>query len=247
MAKAGPKPDGGIAGRRVQSAEVRALLVAAAIETLRETGFAGASAREIAGRAGYSQALIFYHFGSVNGLLLAALDEVSARRMDAYRGLLDHATSVTALSESARSIFVQDLDSGHVRVLVEMITGAQSVPGLGEQVAERLRPWRDLAEDAMRRALGRSAASRLLPPAEAAHALVAGFLGLELLASLDGDRDAALAVFDRARSLARLLDVLGGLRLPAAAKAAGTKAAADKSARDKSVGDKPEGDKATGD
>jgi AcrR family transcriptional regulator len=227
MAKAGPKPDGGIATRRVQSAEVRAVLVAAAIETLRETGFAGASAREIAGRAGYSQALIFYHFGSVNGLLLAALDEVSDRRMDAYRGLLDHATSVTALSESARSIFIQDLDSGHVRVLVEMITGAQSVPGLGEQVAERLRPWRDLAEDAMRRALGRSAASRLLPPAEAAHALVAGFLGLELLASLDGDRDAALAVFDRARSLARLLDVLGGLRLPAAGKAAGDKATGD--------------------
>lgn len=229
MAKAGPKPDGGTASRRAQSAEVRAVLVAAAIETLRETGFAGASAREIAGRAGYSQALIFYHFGSVNDLLLAALDEVSARRMDAYRGLLDHATSVTALSESARSIFVQDLDSGHVRVLVEMITGAQSVPGLGEQVAERLRPWRDLAEDAMRRALGRSAASRLLPPAEAAHALVAGFLGLELLASLDGDRDAALAVFDRARSLARMLDVLGGLRLPASDKTAGDRSAGDNS------------------
>ncbi len=48
-----------------------------------------------------------------------------------------------------------------------------------------------------------------------AHALVAGFLGLELLASLDGDRAAAIAVFDRFRSLARVLDVLGGLRLPA--------------------------------
>jgi AcrR family transcriptional regulator len=246
MAKAGPKPDGGTASRRAQSAEVRAVLVAAAIETLRETGFAGASAREIAGRAGYSQALIFYHFGSVNDLLLAALDEVSARRMDAYRGLLDHATSVTALSESARSIFIQDLDSGHVRVLVEMITGAQSVPGLGEQVAERLRPWRDLAEDAMRRALGRSAASRLLPPAEAAHALVAGFLGLELLASLDGDRDAALAVFDRARSLARMLDVLGGLRLPAGDKTAGDRSAGDRSAGDRSAGDRSAGDRSAG-
>jgi hypothetical protein len=43
---------------------------------------------------------------------------------------------------------------------------------------------------------------------------VAGFLGLEMLASLDGDRDAALAVFDRVRSVARLLDILAGLRLP---------------------------------
>ena len=213
MAKAGPRA-AGTATRRAQSAEVKAALVDAAIDALREVGFAGASAREIASRAGYSQALVFYHFGSVNDMLLAALDEVSARRMAAYGGLLEHASSVTALGDSARSIFIEDLDAGYVRVLIEMITGAHAVPGLGDQVAERLRPWRDLAEDAVRHALGRSAAARLLPPPDAAHALVAGFLGLELLASLDGDRDAATAVFDRFRSLARLLDLVGGLRLP---------------------------------
>ena len=217
MAKAGPRADGA-AARRAQSADVRAALIAAAIDALREVGFAGASAREIAGRAGYSQALVFYHFGSVNELLLAALDEVSARRMAAYRGLLEHAGSVTALSESARSIFIEDLDAGYVRVLIEMITGAHSVPGLADQVAERLRPWRELAEDAIRRQLGRSAAARLLPPAEAGHALMAGFLGLELLASLDGDRSPAIAVFDRFRSLTRILDLLGGLRLPLGGK-----------------------------
>jgi len=199
-----------------RSADTRRLLIGAAVETLKDVGYAGASARAIAERAGSNQGLVFYHFGSVNDLLLAALDEVSTRRMEAYRGVLEHATSVAALAESARAIFVEDLDAGYVRVLIEMITGAQAVPGLGDLVAERLRPWRDLAEDAVRRALGRSAAARLLPPAEAAHALVAGFLGLELLASLDGDRAAALAVFDRARSLARMLDLLGGIRLPAA-------------------------------
>ena len=213
MAKAGPRA-GGIATRRAESGEVKAALVAAAIDALREAGFVGASAREIASRTGYSQALVFYHFGSVNELLLAALDEVSARRMVAYRELLEHAGSVTALGESARSIFIEDLDAGYVRVLIEMITGAHSVPGLGEQVAERLRPWRELAEEAIRPVLRRSAAARLLPPAEAGHAIVAGFLGLELLASLDGDRATAIAVFDRFRSLAKILDVLGGLRLP---------------------------------
>jgi AcrR family transcriptional regulator len=210
MAKAGPRQAAGTAvGER--SADVRAALVTAAIGALRETGFAGASARAIAGRAGCSQALIFYHFGSVTDLLLAALDEVSTLRMAAYRGLLDQAESVTALVDSAREIFLADLDAGHVRVLVEMITGAHSVPGLGPQVAERLAPWREFAETAARRALGRSPLGRLLPSAEAAHAVVAGFLGLEMLASLDGDRAAAMALFDRARSLARLLDATSGL------------------------------------
>lgn len=211
MAKAGPR-----AGkpRGAQSADVRAALVSAAIDALAEVGYAGASAREIAGRAGYSQALVFYHFGSVTDLMLAALDEVSSRRMAAYRDLLAGATSATALAAAARDILTADLDAGYVRVLIEMMTAAHSVPGLGEQVAERLQPWRELTEQAIRRALGKSAAARLIPPAEAARALVAGFLGLELLASLDGDRTSALAVLARAGSVARLLDVLGGLRLP---------------------------------
>src|SRR5271165_5879129 len=170
MAKAGPRADRGTADRRAHSAEVKAALVAAAIEVLRESGFARASAREIAGHAGYSQALVFYHFGSVNDLLLAALDEVSALRMEAYRGLLERATSMTTLAESARAIFAQDLDAGYVRVLTEMIAGAQGVPGLGDQVAERLRPWRELTQESVRRAIGRSAAARVLPPAEAGHA-----------------------------------------------------------------------------
>ena len=72
--------------------------------------------------------------------------------MAAYRGVLDQAASVTALVESAREIFLADLDAGYVRVLTEMITAAHSVAGLGPQVAERLAPWREFAEAAARRA-----------------------------------------------------------------------------------------------
>ena len=158
MAKPGPRAG---TPRGTQSADVRAALVSAAIDALRETGYAGASAREIARRAGCSQALVFYHYGSVNDLLLAALDEVSSRRMAAYRSMLADATTATALAASARRILTADLDAGYVRVLVEMMTAAHSVPGLGEQVALRLAPWRELTEQAVRSALGRSAAARL--------------------------------------------------------------------------------------
>ena len=46
-----------------RSAATKQGLVEAAIETLKAEGFAGASARAIAGRAGCNQALVFYHFG----------------------------------------------------------------------------------------------------------------------------------------------------------------------------------------
>jgi AcrR family transcriptional regulator len=186
--------------------DTRAALVAAAIDTLRESGFASASARRIAQRAGCNQALVFYHFGSVTDLLVAALEEVSAQRMDAYRGLLDHTGTLTELIDSAREVFEADLDAGHVTVLTAMISGAQSVPGLGPRVAACLAPWRDFAREAVRGVLAASPVARLVPAGEAAHAVVAGLLGLEMLASLDGDRAAALALFDRARALGDALD-----------------------------------------
>ncbi len=180
-----------------------------AVQALSEVGFAGASAREIASRAGCNQALVFYHFGSVTELMLAALDDVSARRLAAYSQALEQASTLTELIESARTIFSEDLDAGHVAVLVEMISGAQSTPGLGTQVAARLAPWRELAETAVRRALTGSPVGMLVPAEELAHGVVAGFLGLELLASLDDNVAAALALFDRAHQLAGLLELAG--------------------------------------
>ena len=200
------------ATRRSQgAAETRAALISGAITALREVGFAGASARQIAQRAGCNQALIFYHFGSLVDLLLAALEDISARRMAAYRGLLDHSGTLTALVDSARSIFVEDLDAGHVTVLVEMISGAQSVPGLGQRVSACLAPWREFAETAVRKGLDSSPAGSFLPAQHLAHGVVAGVLGLELLANLDGDRASALALFDWAHTLAGLLDRAGPL------------------------------------
>jgi AcrR family transcriptional regulator len=220
MAKSGPRPAEGGAGDHPRSADTRAALIAGAVAALREVGFARASAREIARRAGCNQALVFYHFGSVTDLLLAALDDVSAQRMTAYRGLLDHGGSLTEMVESARAIFVADLAAGHVGVLVEMITGAQSVDGLGEQVAARLAPWRELAQAAVHRALAASPVAALVPAREVAHAVVAGFLGLEMLANLDGDPSAALALFDRALLLAGFLDLTGGLGMRPGLRAA---------------------------
>lgn len=180
----------------------------AATEALRDDGFAGASAREIARRAQCNQASVFYHFGGVTNLLLAALDEVSALRLEVYRDLLERAESITDLVDSARTVFVEDLDSGHVVVLLEMISGAQCTPGLGEQVSERLTPWREYAESAVRKGFAGSPVAAFLPASLIAHAVLAGFLGLELLANLDGDRSKGLALFDQAGLVAELM--MGG-------------------------------------
>ena len=191
-----------------RSAGTRSQLVDAAIETLKANGYAGSSARAIAERAGLNQGLIFYHFGSVADLLLAALDAVSARRMEQYGAAIDDVGSPSELIEVAMAIFREDLDAGYVAVLAEMIAGASSTPGLGPEVSARLGPWFAFAERAVATTVGGSSLDAVLPPSDVAYAIVALYLGLEMLTHLDGDRFRALGLFAHAKNLAGLLEAL---------------------------------------
>ncbi len=180
------------------------------MDVLRHDGFAAATARTIATRAGCNQGLVFYHFGSVVGLLLAALDDVSAQRRRRYEEALAAVRRPSELVELAARVFREDLDTGDAALLVEMIAGATSTPGLGAEVKARVEPWTRFAATALGSVLDGSPFAGALAPDEIAHAVVSLYLGLELLSHLDGDRAPALALFDRARQLAALADLVTG-------------------------------------
>jgi AcrR family transcriptional regulator len=197
-----------------QSAETRQRLVQAAMATLKQDGYAGSSARNIAERAGVNQGLIFYHFGSVASLLLAALDTTSAERLDHYTEAVAQTTNSSELVEAARHIFSEDLDAGYVTVLVEMIAGASATPGLGPEVAARLQPWVAFAEGAVAPILTNSPLGALLPAGDVAYGITALYLGLEMLSHLTGDRQPTMALFDHAAKLAGLLAAFTGTPPP---------------------------------
>ena len=211
MAKAGRASRTKRATSEAPNATRRAL-VDAAIESLRFDGFAGASARAIAKRAGVNPGLIFYHFGSVTELLLAGLEEVGVRRMARYSAAVDAAGTPAELVAVATDVFREDLDEGYVTVLVEMIAGAGSSPALGERVAALIAPWRAFAQSAVETIVSQSPLASVVPVGDAAHAVVALYLGLEMLSHLDGDREPALRLFEQA---GRLLNLFGALTAPA--------------------------------
>ena len=200
MAKAGSPSKVATAGT-ARSANTRRALVDAAIETLKEHGFSGASARAIAERAELNQGLVFYHFGSVANLLLAALES----RMVRFSAAVTSVSSPAELMDVAAQIFREDLDTGHVTVLVEMIAGASSTPGLGAEVASRIAPWFTFTQNAIDSTFGASPFASLLPSDDLAYTIVALFLGLEMLTHLDGDRERALSIFGHAQHLVALL------------------------------------------
>jgi AcrR family transcriptional regulator len=210
MAKAG-SPSKVREGGDVRSVETRRALTAAAIATLQEDGYAGASARAIAERAGSNQGLVFYHFGSVANLLLSALDAVSSQRLEHYGAAIERTGSLEELVDAATAIFQEDLDAGYVTVLAEMIAGASSTPGLGPEVAARIGPWTEFAQRAIDDALGSSPLASVLPSRDVAYGIVALYLGLEMLSHLDGDRAPALALFAHAKRIAGLFSTLSGV------------------------------------
>ncbi|MHB8290406.1 MAG: TetR/AcrR family transcriptional regulator [Acidimicrobiales bacterium] len=193
-----------------RAADTRRALVSAACDVLRTEGFAGATARVIADRADVNQGLVFYHFDSVVGLLLAAVGAVSATRQARYGEAVAGVTSPAELVEVASSIYREDLDTGHVAVLVATITGAASTPGLGEEVAQRIEPWARFARDAITGALADSPLSSIMSDDDLGFAVVALYLGMEMLTQLDGNHAPATALFDQAMSLTTLLGALGG-------------------------------------
>ncbi len=201
----------GSASRPVaRSTKTRKSLVDATVEVLRHEGFSAATARAIAARAGCNQGLVFYHFGSMSNLLLAGLDEVSAQRRKRYDEALAAVSRPSELVELAARVFQEDLDTGDAALLVEMIAGSASTPGLGAEVKARVAPWTEFATQALEKVIGNSPFGGVVAPSEIAHAVVALYLGLELLSHLDGDRVPALALFERARQFASMADMVSG-------------------------------------
>lgn len=186
----------------------KATLVEAALETLKTKGFAGASAREIARAGSFNQALIFYHFASVQNVLLAALDLVSARRMRSYASAFEQARTVPELARLARVIYAEDLENGYVTVLGEMVAGGVSNPELGGEVVTRLQPWIDMVERKLQELLAGSLLEPMVPARDVAFAIIALYLGIDMLSHLEGDHARAESLLDLGVRYAPLAGVL---------------------------------------
>ena len=186
----------------------RGRIVSAALETLRNAGFAGTSARAIARTGNFNQALIYYHFGSIEDLLVAALRDFSERRLERYREALGGVTTLTGLVEVMTRLYDEDVRAGEVAAVQEIVAGSSSSEELGRRVVEQLDPWTAFAEELVSRLLKGTPFESILPARDIAYALVALYFGVETLAHLDPDRAKTQALFHAGSKLAPLFDVL---------------------------------------
>jgi hypothetical protein len=93
-----------------------------------------------------------------------------------------------------------------------MIAGSLDRPDLGPQIVERLEPWISLAEDAVSNVIGSLGLGGVVPPRTIAYAIVALYLGVDLLSHLEHDDTRAEALFDGAAKLRGIVSNLSGAR-----------------------------------
>ena len=190
--------------------DTRRKLIDGAIQTLRTRGITGTSARSIAAAAGVNQALVFYHFDSVDQLVDAACREGTAELVAEYRARFLAVTSLRELLALGRDLSVAERQSGNVAVLAQVLAGAQQDPRLAGAARFALALWTTEVEGVLRRIMAGSPVSELADPAGFAPAIAASFIGIELYGGVDPDAAAsALDTLQALSVLAELLDDLG--------------------------------------
>ncbi|MFF4508705.1 TetR/AcrR family transcriptional regulator [Streptomyces sp. NPDC001401] len=193
-----------------KSQETKAKLLEGALRTLTEQGIAKVSARTIATAAGVNQALVFYHFGSVDELLAAACRYGAEQSVARYREQFAAVTSLSELLAVGREMHEAERAGGHVALLGQLLAGAQTHATLGPATAAGLDLWIVEIEKVLRRVLADTPLGEFADPSGLARAVAAAFVGIELYEGVDAvGASAALDALEQLGVVAGVLEELG--------------------------------------
>lgn len=188
--------------------DTRERIVDATIETLRVEGIVGSSARAIARTGNFNQALIYYHFGSIENVLVEAVAKMGRERKERYEQALADVTSLPQLAKIATDLHHEDTAAGNITVLTQILAGAAHDPELGPRIFEQFTPWTDMVGAAITKVVRGTPFDGVLPVQDLALSVSALFLGVELLTHLDPDPDREDQLFDAIKLIAVLIDAV---------------------------------------
>jgi AcrR family transcriptional regulator len=193
------------AERRDQATvDTRSAILAAARGRLLADGYANLSTRAVADAAGVPLSQIHYHFGSKRQLILAVLDAENARLLERQREMFDTPQPLWVRWERACDFLDEDVESGYVRILQEMIAAGWSDPEVAAAVRGMLGGWYGLLAEVATREVEHGADFGEFTPDEVAALMGTPFIGAEELILL-GVTEAALPIRSALRKVGKLL------------------------------------------
>jgi len=134
---------------RSDGTSTRTLILQAARRRLVEEGYAHLNVRDIARDAGVNHALIGYHFGGKQQLVLAVLDEANRQLLGRQTRMYSDTASASDKWQQACDFYDQDLRSGFVRLLMELMGASFHDEALRREFVPRVLAWHRLIEAAV--------------------------------------------------------------------------------------------------
>ena len=186
---ADPLPETRAERRDRATGDTRASILAAARDRLLGVGYANLSTRAVADAAGVPLSQIHYHFGSKQQLILAVLEAENDRLLERQRTMYSGPEPLWKQWERACAYLDEDIESGYVRVLQEMIAAGWSDPDVAAKVRGYLARWFTLLASVSRRESEKVGGLGPFEPAEIAALMGLPFLGAESLILLGMPED----------------------------------------------------------
>jgi AcrR family transcriptional regulator len=168
--------------------DTRTVILDAARRRLLADGYAGLSTRKVADEARVPLSQLHYHFGSKQGMILALLEEENRRRLDRQATMYGEDAPLWQRYERACDFLEDDLDSGYVRVLQEMIAAGWSNGEVRQAVCALVGGWFALLFEVAREAEHRHGPLGPFTAEEVATVVGTVFIGGEALLLLGFDR-----------------------------------------------------------
>jgi AcrR family transcriptional regulator len=184
--------------------ETRTRILDATKTSLLQVGYARLSTRVIAETAGVPLSQIHYHFGSKQKLVLELLEQENRRLLGRQAAMFGADMPLWKQWEQACDFLDDDLESGYVRVLQEMVAAGWSDAEIAGSVGQDIRGWFDLLTGVARRAHERFGTLGPFTPEELAALAGLPFLGAETVILLGLDD----SVIPARSALRRIGDVL---------------------------------------
>ena len=164
-------------------------LLEAAKKVLRQNGYSGLSTRDVAAAAGIPLSQIHYHFGSKQGMMLALFEHLNAQLLDRQNALFGDATlKLSEQWDRACDYLDDDIASGYVRVLQELIAAGFTDAEVAKVVRDALMQWGDLINELARKAEQKFGAFGPFSTAEVCALVSAAFMGAESLYLLGAEK-----------------------------------------------------------
>jgi AcrR family transcriptional regulator len=136
-----------------KKAGTRTAILEAAKTVLHRNGYSGLSTRDVAADAGVPLSQIHYHFGSKQGLVLALFEYLNAQLLDRQNAMFsDTSLTISEQWDRACDYLDEDIASGYVRVLQELIAASWADAAVAEVVRTGLLAWFDLLVELARKA-----------------------------------------------------------------------------------------------